>query len=379
MRRKRYQQGSLKPRKRNGKEYWYAQWREAGQGKSRELGLCSRVAKGEALAALNAILRPINDGTTRPPDAAQTFRQFLKDVYLPTKKAGFWKGSTTMTTEGLIDVHLIPPLGVRAMSEITRNDLQELLNSKATAGLSRSVVAHVRFQLHAAFKMAVADGVVSINPASGLYTPRRCAEPKPKRVMTRRNISHCLSLLSLRERLIVRLGIYEGMRPGEILGLQVGDLDGGRLLVRRRIYRGEVDTPKVSRSRRDVALSNGTARLLAEWANTLQNRSPDAWLFPSETGSTPVGRDNIWRRNILGAFETAGLEWATFQVMRRTFCTLSDEAGVNTKIRADHMGNSVDVNENDYTLTSFDQRQQAVQKLEALIDSKQGDPTVSLN
>src|SRR6476659_620377 len=34
MRRKRFQRGSLKPRKRKGKTYWYAQWREYGEPRS---------------------------------------------------------------------------------------------------------------------------------------------------------------------------------------------------------------------------------------------------------------------------------------------------------------------------------------------------------
>jgi hypothetical protein len=63
--------------------------------------------------------------------------------------------------------------------------------------------------------------------------------------------------------------------------------------------------------------------------------------------------------------------------VRRTFCSLSEKAGVNTKIRADHMGNSVDVNENEYTFTSFDQRQEAVRKLELSIDEQEEDPMVS--
>jgi hypothetical protein len=65
--------------------------------------------------------------------------------------------------------------------------------------------------------------------------------------------------------------------------------------------------------------------------------------------------------------------------MRRTFATLSKEAGVDAKIRADHMGNSVDVNENEYTLTSFDQRRGAVRKLELLIDGQEETLMVSLN
>lgn len=362
----------MKPRERNGRKYWYAQWREAGRAKSKELGLCSGVAKSVALAALNAILQPINGGAGRPPDTEQTFQQFVENVYLPTKKDGYWKGSTTMTTEGLIKTHLITALGTRAMSEIRRSDLQEFLKSKAAGGLSQSVVGHLRWQLSAVFKMAAGDGVVSMDRTSGLHTPR-CVEPKLKLIMTGQQIKRCLGVLPIRERLIVRLTLYEGMRPGEVLGLQAGDVRDGALWVRRRVYRGEIDDPKVRRSHREVALSKGTASLLTEWVSSLSNRGPEAWLFPSETGSTPVGRDNIWRRNIQPVLAKAGLAWATFQVMRRTFATLSKQAGVDAKIRADHMGNSVDVNENEYTLTSFDQRQEAVRKLELLIDGKEED------
>jgi integrase len=376
MRRKRYQRGSLKSRKRNGREYWYAQWREAGRPKSKEFGLCSRVAKSEALAKLDVILRPINGGAGRPPDTAQTFQQFVENVYLPTKKDGCWKGSTTMTTEGLVKTHLITALRTRAMPEISRSELQKLLKSKAASGLSRSVVDHVHWQLSAIFKMAAGDGVVSVDPTSGLHTPR-CAEPKVKLIMAIWQIKQGLTVLSVRERLIVRLAIHEGMRPGEVLGLQVGDVRDEVLWVRRRVYRGEIDSPKVRRSHREVALTMGTASLLTEWVDSLSNRRPEAWLFPSETGSTPISRDNIWRRYILPVFEKAGLAWATFQVMRRTFATLSKEAGVDAKIRADHMGNSVDVNENEYTLTSFDQRREAVRMLELLIDRKEEDQLVS--
>jgi hypothetical protein len=59
MRRQRFQRGSLKCRKRNGKSYWYAQWRENGKPKSKELGLCSAVTQGKAEAMLAEILEPI--------------------------------------------------------------------------------------------------------------------------------------------------------------------------------------------------------------------------------------------------------------------------------------------------------------------------------
>jgi hypothetical protein len=60
MRRKRFQRGSLKIRIRNGKKYWYVQWRENGQPKSKELGLCSSMSQGKAEAELAEVLKPIN-------------------------------------------------------------------------------------------------------------------------------------------------------------------------------------------------------------------------------------------------------------------------------------------------------------------------------
>ena len=63
------------------------------------------------------------------------------------------------------------------------------------------------------------------------------------------------------------------MRPGEILGLQVRDAEGSMLWV-RRVYRGGIDEPKVRRSHREIALSNGTASLLTEWMDSLVDHNP---------------------------------------------------------------------------------------------------------
>jgi len=62
-----------------------------------------------------------------------------------------------------------------------------------------------------------------------------------------------------------------------------------------------------------------------------------------------------------------GLEWATFQVMRRTFATWSKRAGIDAHTRSAQMGNTVDVNENDYAISSLADRLAAVRKLEKAV------------
>jgi integrase len=113
------------------------------------------------------------------------------------------------------------------------------------------------------------------------------------------------------------------MRPGEVLALQVGDLDRDCLWVRRRLYKGTLYTPKNELSARQVALTEGTMILLQQWVDSSGTGEKEAWLFPSENGRQPLRRDNVWYRCILPKLKPLGLNWATFQVMRRTFASWS--------------------------------------------------------
>ena len=163
--------------------------------------------------------------------------------------------------------------------------------------------------------------------------------------------------------MIARLAIWEGMRPGEILALQVGDLDLDSLWVRRRVYKGDLDLPKNKRSIRQVALTNATLSLLNEWRKERLESANEGWLFPSER-KKPLRRDNVWRRCMHPRLKLVGLQWATFQVMRRTFATWAKAAGVDAHTRSAQMGNTVDVNENEYAVASFEKKLAAVRSLE---------------
>jgi len=80
-----------------------------------------------------------------------------------------------------------------------------------------------------------------------------------------------------------------------------------------------------------------------------------------------MSRDNIWTRNMLPKLERAGLEWATFQVMRRSFATWAKKAGVDAHTRSAQMGNTVDVNENEYAVATFEQKLAAVRLVETAV------------
>jgi integrase len=186
--------------------------------------------------------------------------------------------------------------------------------------------------------------------------------------MTAGEVKLLLSILELRELLISKLAIIAGMRPGEIFGLKWKHVKQKHIDIQQRVYRGKVDTPKTVRSVRGAALSQGLQSLISTWRSGSIETDPEAWVFPSEKLTTPLSRDNCWRRCIKPKLKEVGLGWVNFQVMRRTHSSLMRDNNVDSKIVADQLGHSLDVNLNVYTQTDLDIRRQAVNVLESAVE-----------
>jgi len=272
-----------------------------------------------------------------------------------------------MTSEADIRRYLVAEFGEKSLSAITRPMMQVFLESKSK-DLTESVVAHLRWHLNVIFRLAVADGFAKVNPAEALVTPA-CKPSGEKRVMTEEQVREALRLLDIRERLVFRMAVFEGMRPGEILAVRIGKVQGNSVLVDQRVYAGKLDTPKGRKGKRTsrvVALSPGTMSELETWKTLLPSLDGEAFLFPSEAG-TPMRADNMWKKRVRPRFRAVGLEWVNFQVLRRTNASLSRKANVDDKVSADQRGHGLGVSLSVYAISDLAQKADAVKKLEAEI------------
>jgi integrase len=364
MLRKRFQKGSLQARKHGRRRMWVACWWEDGSRRSKVLGRCSQMGKGEADAVLSAILQPINSGTTQMAKPVYTFEQFIKEVYLPFCRRS-WKKSTAGTSEQIVKTHLISAFGPSLLHAIRREEMQDFLDRKALE-LSSSPVAHLRWFLSAIFKLALSDGLVLNNPAAELRIPKKCQPGRTMRPLSKEEVNQYLEVFDLRERLIARFAIFEGMRPGEIFALRWKSVRDEIIRVEQRVYKGLLDTPKNGKTR-EGAMSDGTVLLLNHWANLAQDPSSDGFVFQSENLSTPLSADNVWRRNMKPKLEKIGMEWATFQILRKTNASLSKKAGIDPKVAADQRGHGIGVSLEVYTNSDMEQKKEAVKKLEAAV------------
>jgi len=340
------QRGSLKVINFRGVKVWRLQWRENGRPRTRILGRYANMTRDQAEAERKKTLAPLNARAESTTVSAVTLIRFVEDDYL-TAKARVWKQSTRDTTEQIVRDHILHHFASRALPSLSRKELQAHLDHMAATGLSRSVVDHVRWQLVAIFDMALSDGLVTVNPATALVTPR-CKDAGEKRTTSLDAMTKAEMVLDVRERLIVHLAVYHGMRPGEIAGLRVGDTVDGTVRVVRRIYRGVVDVPKSRKSRRPIPMMARTKKLLEQWVELLPDTKSEAWLFPSENGRTPISYSNVYRRNIRPALAKVGLGNINFLILRRTWVNEFSKTEKDATVRAQLAGHSVDVDENEY-------------------------------
>ena len=364
MRRKRYQEGSLQLKNHgHGKRrmMWILQYREGGSKKYYTLGPKCEMTKSQAQLKQAEFMNEVNARLAVTPDPEISFGDFLNGVALPFCRSK-WKRSTAATTENRITHHLAEFRETR-LTTITLKALQAFLGRKA-AELSRSMVAHLRWDLRAVFKLALADGYIQRDPTAALYTPRE-AETEPTRVMTEKEVEQYIGALELRERVVAHLAIFAGMRPGKILGLQRQHVseDCRAVTIAQRLYRGDIDTPKTRSSKRTVAIPTKTASLMQEWMG-LVAEGTEAWVFSSENAQTPMWRDNIWYRGMKPNLKPLGLDWANFQVLRRTHASLGHEAGIDPKVAADQRGHGIGVALDVYTKVALSKRAEAAERLE---------------
>jgi hypothetical protein len=62
-----------------------------------------------------------------------------------------------------------------------------------------------------------------------------------------------------------------------------------------------------------------------------------------------------------------GMEWATFQVLRKTNASLSKKAGVDPKVASDQRGHGLGVSLEIYTSSDLEQKRAALRALEAAV------------
>lgn len=309
-----------------------------------------------AQALLTKRLAEVARGEHIPERQRPTFCE-LCDAYLNSKVN--IRPTTLRSYRSLIDLYLRPYFGNRRIHHISAADIErfrsELMTglppSVASAFVAQKLAAHPRWSQGRAKQDAKRKkpGARTINKALTVlvmmlnYAARHrwvdfnAAEfverlrdsrgighrPIDDNILTPQELRRLIEATDLgRDRLIIQLAAFTGMRQGEILGLQWGDVDWERrqIYVRRAWKEGEFTEPKTRSSARRVDLPDFLVLELKKWRLACPKGEYDL-IVPNGAGN-PESHANVLQRVFYPALRRASLRRIRFHDLRHTFASL---------------------------------------------------------
>jgi integrase len=262
------------------------------------------------------------------------------------------KASTHRFYKFNLTLHVIPILKSQPIGSIARADCRKVLTECRKKKLRVGSLHGVQRTLSAVLSQAVEDGILTGNPAFRMGRHLRKGD-EPRREIhpfTREDAQKFLSTIEQHWPecyAFFLCGLRTGMRLGELLALQWGDVDfANRFIdVQRNLVSGKLTTPKNS-TRRRVDMSAHLAEtlehsLVAAKAAALKagKPSPPAWLFTNRDGE-PLDGDNLRARVFQPALTKAKLRHVRLHDLRHTFASLLIQQGESLAYVRDQLGHS---------------------------------------
>lgn len=214
-------------------------------------------------------------------------------------------------------------LGDSDVRAVTAATIAEMESDFLRAGLSHTFVRHVRRAARSVIGLAVDAGVVAAVPDMSRHPSR--APRREARFLTPAEVERAAATLAAPFQAATRFAYLTGMRPGEVIGLEPGDIDGDRVFVQRTVHSatGAVGPTKTRRNR---------------WVDL----SPEALAaVPDRAEGRLFGVGYTqWLRSWHDALARTGIEQAGLHALRHSNVALRVAAGQDLVYIADQLGHS---------------------------------------
>ena len=287
--------------------------------------------------------------------------------------AGTVKPSSWQTYRNLCTKHVLPYLGDMDITLITPATVQGFVFEMHEKGLSASITKGAHRLLSAALNYAMEEGIIRKNPCKRLrFQPDEQREP---RVLNGREQRKLLQATNS-EHLYAVLGLYTGMRLGEICALKWTDINWNKssITVRRTVQRiaqfndkdGRktmlfIGTPKTYRSCRTIPIP----AFLLKQLNELFSEIKSDFVFGKHD---QVADPRTIQRRFVRFVDRLGLKGVHFHTLRHSFATRLLELGTDIKTVSILLGHSsarttLDV----YAHSLLEQQQNAISRLVACL------------
>jgi integrase len=269
--------------------------------------------------------------------AAQAWLEGAAAGVIRPRSGDPYKPSAIRAYEAALRLRLLPEFGRYKLSELTRNDVQDLIDELVAQGSNPSTIGTTLNVLRNIYRRAVARNEVEINPTVGLDMP--AVRGGRDRIASPDEAARLLAALQRSDRALWATAMYGGLRRGELMALRIEDVDlaAGKIHVRRGWdAKDGVEIETKSRKPRAVPV---TAVLRDYLDEHLLGLSWSEGLVFGSTASVPFAPKSVSERAD-SAWQKSGLDRITLHECRHTFASLMIAAGVNAKALSTYMGHA---------------------------------------
>lgn len=282
-------------------------------------------------------------GTMRAPSpvtlrqAAEAWLAGARSGAIRTRSGDGYKPSALRGYESALRMRVLPEIGGRKLTDLTRLDLQDLADRLLASGLDPSTVRNALMPVRAICRRAVARGELAVNPTTGVELP--AVRGRRERFASAEEAEALIEALPQTDRALWAAAFFAGLRRGELQALRWENVDlaGGTIRVERawdeksRVF----VTPKSRAGRRSVPIPAVLRHHLSELK--LASGRSTGLVFGG--GEAPFAASGVWRR-ARTAWAGAALKPIGLHEARHSFASLMIAAGVNAKALSTYLGHA---------------------------------------
>lgn len=145
---------------------------------------------------------------------------------------GQWAYSTALQRHSLIKLHVRPSIGLERLLELRRGTLVAWRADLLSRGVTPKTINAVVRVLSSALSTAVDHDLIPANPILGLKSMPTV--PANRNPVPLEDVEKIRMVLDPRDRALVSVLAYSGLRPSEALALEADDIIGGKALMVRK-------------------------------------------------------------------------------------------------------------------------------------------------
>lgn len=253
-----------------------------------------------------------------------------------TRSGDIFKPSVLRSYETAMK-RVLPDIGAERLSELTRPDLQDVVDRMLGEGRDPSTIRNTLMPLRGIYRRALARGEVAVNPTTGLELP--AVRGTRDRVVSAHEAALIVAAVPEQDRALWATALYAGLRRGELMALRWEDASTGSGIIRVErswdVQEGPV-SPKSSAGIRNVPIAATLRSHLL--AHRLRTGRSEGLVF-GRSATTPFDPAAVQARADK-AFRAHGLERVTLHECRHGFASLMIAAQVNAKALSTYMGHA---------------------------------------